>query len=198
MRGVAYALGANDSKQLGTPDMEPPSPYLQLPSFENVCQDKPTFAEATKLIHHETNPHNARPLIQWHGQQAIICTKPPLPISQTAMDRIYGLPYTRKPHASYQEPIPAFEMIKDSVTIMRGCFGGCTFCSITTHQGRIIQSRSQESVLGEIRTMTNDPQFKGVISDIGGPTANMYEMKCIRPEVEAVCRRQSWCTPDYL
>lgn len=195
LRGVAYALGANDSKQLGTPDTEPPTPYLQLPSYENVCQDKPTFAEATKLIHHETNPHNARPLIQWHGQQAIICTQPPLPISQTAMDRIYGLPYTRKPHSSYQEPIPAFEMIKDSVTIMRGCFGGCTFCSITTHQGRIIQSRSQESVLGEIRTMTNDPQFKGVVSDIGGPTANMYEMKCIRPEVEAVCRRQSCVHP---
>jgi uncharacterized radical SAM protein YgiQ len=95
----------------------------------------------------------------------------------------------------YHEPIPAFEMIKDSVTIMRGCFGGCTFCSITAHQGRIIQSRSRESILGEIRTMSDDPHFKGVISDIGGPTANMYEMKCTRPEVEAICRRQSCVHP---
>jgi uncharacterized radical SAM protein YgiQ len=111
------------------------------------------------------------------------------------MDAIYSLPYTRRPHPSYTEPIPAFEMIKDSVTIMRGCFGGCTFCSITTHQGRIIQSRSKASVLNEVREMTADPEFKGVISDIGGPTANMYQMKCSRPEVEAVCRRQSCVHP---
>jgi uncharacterized radical SAM protein YgiQ len=111
------------------------------------------------------------------------------------MDAIYGLPYTRKPHPDYTEPIPAFEMIQDSITIMRGCFGGCTFCSITTHQGRIIQSRSKESILEEVRRMAADPQFKGTVSDIGGPTANMYEMRCTRPEIEVVCRRQSCVHP---
>src|SRR6202022_4046106 len=109
---------------------------------------------------------------------------PALPLSQAEMDQIYDLPYTRRPHASYTEPIPAYEMIKDSVTLMRGCFGGCTFCSITSHQGRIIQSRSQESVLKEVRKMAADPDFSGVISDIGGPTANMYEMRGPRPQGE--------------
>ena len=112
------------------------------------------------------------------------------------MDRIYGLPYTRRPHPIYgDEAIPAFETVKDSVTIMRGCFGGCTFCSITAHQGRIIQSRSQESVLGELKAMGQDPAFKGVVSDIGGPTANMYQMRCTKPEVEAKCKRLSCVHP---
>jgi len=168
---------------------------LLLPSYESVRDDKLAFAEATRLFHNETNPYNARRLVQFHGPQAVVVNPPQLPISQAAMDRIYALPYTRRPHPSYREPIPAYEMIKDSVTIMRGCFGGCTFCSITAHQGRTIQSRSQDSVLAEIRDMTADPAFKGVISDIGGPTANMYEMKCTRPEVEAICRRQSCVHP---
>ena len=104
---------------------------------------------------------------------------PALPLAEAEMDRVYGLPFTRRPHPSYGgQPIPAFEVVKDSVQIMRGCFGGCTFCSITAHEGRIIQSRSQESVLAEIRRMAADPEFKGVISDIGGPTANMYHMHC--------------------
>jgi len=111
------------------------------------------------------------------------------------MDRVYDLPYTRRPHPSYTEPIPAHEMIKDSVTIMRGCFGGCTFCSITAHQGRIIQSRSEESVLREVRKMAADPEFSGVVSDIGGPTANMYQMRCSRPDVEARCKRLSCVHP---
>jgi uncharacterized radical SAM protein YgiQ len=168
---------------------------LVLPSYEDICRDKLAFAEATRLFHNETNPYNARRLVQFHGREAVVVNPPQLPISREAMDRIYALPYTRRPHPSYREPIPAFEMIKDSLTIMRGCFGGCTFCSITAHQGRTIQSRSQESVLAEIRDMTADPAFKGVISDIGGPTANMYEMTCTRPEVEAVCRRQSCVHP---
>jgi uncharacterized radical SAM protein YgiQ len=112
------------------------------------------------------------------------------------MDRVYALPFTRKPHPAYgKQNIPAFEVVKDSVQIMRGCFGGCTFCSITAHEGRIIQSRSQDSILAEIRQMTADPQFKGTISDIGGPTANMYQMQCTRPEVEAKCRRLSCVHP---
>ena len=127
--------------------------------------------------------------MQYHDRQAVVVTPPPLPISEAEMDSIYDLPYTRRAHTSYKEPIPAYEMIKDSVTIMRGCFGGCTFCSITTHQGRTIQSRSQESVLREVRSMAADPEFKGVISDIGGPTANMYQMRCTKPEVEAICKR---------
>ena len=186
MRGIAYALGASE---------KPPEDALVLPSFEQVRDDKLAFAEATRKIHNETNPYNARRLVQWHDRQAVVVNPPRFPVSQAAMDHIYGLPYTRRPHPSYREPIPAFEMIKDSVTIMRGCFGGCTFCSITAHQGRVIQSRSRESILNEIADMTTDPKFKGVVSDIGGPTANMYEMKCTRPEVEAICRRQSCVHP---
>jgi uncharacterized radical SAM protein YgiQ len=186
MRGIAYAMGASET---------PPADALELPSFEQVRDDKWSFAEATKMIHNETNPYNARRLLQWHDRQAVVANPPALPVSQADMDRIYGLPYTRRPHPIYSEPIPAFTMIKDSVTIMRGCFGGCTFCSITAHQGRIIQSRSKESVLSEVREMTRDKDFSGVISDIGGPTANMYQMQCLRPEVEAVCRRQSCVHP---
>ena len=186
IRGIAYAMGASET---------PPTDAIVLPSYEQVRDEKLEFAEATKIIHNETNPYNAKRLIQWHDRQAVVCNPPPLPVSQEVMDRIYGLPYTRRPHPKYRDPIPAYEMIKDSVTIMRGCFGGCTFCSITTHQGRIIQSRSKESVLQEIRTMAGSSDFKGTVSDIGGPTANMYEMKCLKPEVEAVCRRQSCVHP---
>jgi uncharacterized radical SAM protein YgiQ len=186
MRGVAFALGASET---------PPEEALVLPSYEDVCRDKVAFAHATRLFHNETNPFNARRLVQWHDKQAVVINPPPLPISQRAMDRIYALPYTRKPHPSYREPIPAHEMIKDSVTIMRGCFGGCTFCSITAHQGRVIQSRSKDSVVRELQTMGADPEFKGTVSDVGGPTANMYQMRCTRPDVEAVCRRQSCVHP---
>ena len=186
MRGVTYALGASET---------PPDDTLMLPSFEDVRDHKVAFAEATKMIHNETNPYNARSLAQIHDRRTVVCNRPALPISQNSMDTIYGLSYTRRPHPSYTDPIPAFEMIKDSVTIMRGCFGGCTFCSITTHQGRIIQSRSKRSILGEIRALGRDPGFKGTVSDIGGPTANMYQMKCTKPEVEAICRRQSCVHP---
>ena len=186
MRGVAFALGASET---------PPGDAVTLPSFEEVRDDKFAFAEATKMIHNETNPYNAERLVQMHGRRAVVCNRPALPISESAMDSVYGLRYTRRPHQTYTEPIPAFEMIKDSVTIMRGCFGGCTFCSITTHQGRIIQSRSKQSILDEVGEMASDARFKGTVSDIGGPTANMYQMKCTKPEVEAVCRRQSCVHP---
>ncbi len=200
MRGMAYALGASETPP---PDeaarLTACAPWgtdaIVLPSYEAVKADKLAFAEATRLIHLNTNPYNARTLVQYHDRQAVVATPPALPISKEAMDRIYDLPYTRRPHPSYTEPIPAYEMIKDSVTIMRGCFGGCTFCSITAHQGRIIQSRSQESVLREVRKMAADPEFAGVISDIGGPTANMYEMRCTRPDVEAKCKRLSCVHP---
>jgi uncharacterized radical SAM protein YgiQ len=186
MRGIAYALGASET---------PPADALALPSFEQVRDDKAMFAEATRMIHNETNPYNARRLVQAHDRQFVVINPPALPVTEQSMDRIYGLPYTRKAHPSYREPIPAFETIKNSVTIMRGCFGGCTFCSITAHQGRIIQSRSRESVVNEIQQMSADPGFKGTVSDIGGPTANMYQMRCSKPEVEAICRRQSCVHP---
>jgi uncharacterized radical SAM protein YgiQ len=189
MRGVAYRLGAKES---------PPTdvPSITLPSYEQVVEDKWSFAEMTKIAHNETNPYNAKRLVQYHDREAIVANPPALPLSQVEMDRCYGLPFTRKPHPSYgKQQIPAYEVVKDSVQIMRGCFGGCTFCSITAHEGRIIQSRSQESILGEIRQMTADADFKGVVSDIGGPTANMYEMRCSRPEVEAKCRRLSCVHP---
>ena len=186
MRGVAYALGASETV---------PEDALTLPSYEEVLADKLQFAEATRIIHQETNPYNARRLVQRHSNQAVVVNPPQLPISEAAMDRIYGLPYTRKAHPSYREAVPSFELMKDSITIMRGCFGGCTFCSITAHQGRAIQSRSKASIVSEIENLAKDKSFKGTVSDIGGPTANMYQMKCTRPEVEAACRRQSCVHP---
>src|SRR3954447_3884787 len=187
MRGVAYALGAKE---------EPPAGAIVLPSYEEIKADKHQFARATRIIHQETNPLNAKTLVQYHDRQAVVANPPSLPISQEDMDRVYGLPYTRRPHPKYQgKRIPAYEVVKDSVTIMRGCFGGCTFCSITAHQGRIIQSRSQDSVLAELRSMGQDPRFSGVVSDIGGPTANMYQMRCMRPEAEAKCKRLSCVHP---
>ncbi len=192
LRGVAYMLGARDSDALRG---NIPEGAIVLPSFEEVSTDKKKFVEATRVIHINTNPHNAKTLIQYHGREAVVVNPPTLPLDEAAMDRVYDLPYTRRPHPSYREAVPAHEMIKDSVTIMRGCFGGCTFCSITAHQGRIIQSRSEESVLREVRKMAEDPEFKGTVSDIGGPTANMYKMVCTRPEVEARCKRLSCVHP---
>jgi uncharacterized radical SAM protein YgiQ len=187
MRGVAYALGARET---------PPANAIVLPTYDEVKTDKYAFARATKIIHQETNPLNAKALVQYHDRQAVVANPPGLPISQDDMDRIYGLPFTRRPHPVYgSEKIPAYETVKDSVTIMRGCFGGCTFCSITAHQGRIIQSRSQESILNELKTMGETPGFSGIVSDIGGPTANMYQMRCSKPEVEAKCKRLSCVHP---
>ncbi len=201
LRGVAYALGARESAELlhafsGHSELRTPNSALQqVPSFEAVSTDKWQFAEATRIIHHNTNPHNAVTLVQMHDRQAVVQTPPALPLTEAQMDEFYGLPFTRRPHPSYTEPIPAHQMIKDSVTILRGCFGGCTFCSITAHQGRIIQSRSPASVMAEVEKLAADPEFKGTISDIGGATANMYAMRCTRPEVEAKCRRLSCVHP---
>lgn len=194
MRGVAYALGAAESDAIRTQSESDGSAVI-LPSYEEVKTDKRKFAEATRRIHLETNPYNANTLVQWHDRQAIVCTPPPLPESQQNMDFFYDLPYTRRPHPSYKEPIPAYQVVRDSVVIMRGCFGGCTYCSITTHQGRIIQSRSKKSIVREVRELGSREDSKGIVSDIGGPTANMYEMRCVRPEIEAICRRLSCVYP---
>jgi uncharacterized radical SAM protein YgiQ len=154
------------------------------------------FAEMTRITHLETNPYNARRLVQRFGREAVVANPPALPLSQREMDRVYGAPFTRRPHPSYGDAtIPAFDVVKNSVQIMRGCFGGCTFCSITAHEGRIIQSRSHESVLHELNVLKDEPHFTGVVSDMGGPTANMWQMRCSRPEVEAKCRRLSCVHP---
>ena len=208
LRGIAYVLGAAETPPIETqragsrkgPEDCPergalPESFVLLPSYEEVRTDKSAFVKATRLIHVNTNPLNAQHLVQYHERQAVVVNPPALPIGEADMDRIYDLPYTRRPHPAYTEPIPAYEMIKDSVTIMRGCFGGCTFCSITAHQGRTIQSRSQESILKEVKKLAADPEFKGIISDIGGPTANMYQMRCSRPDVEAKCKRLSCVHP---
>ena len=207
LRGIAYALGARESdEQFGqtgpesageekAAPFEGDKPTIVIPSHEEVKNDKAKFVEATRHIHLNTNPFNAARLVQFHDRQAVVVNPPAFPLSQAEMDEIFDLPYTRRAHPGYTEPVPAHEMIKDSVTIMRGCFGGCTFCSITAHQGRIIQSRSPESVVREVRKMSADPDFKGVISDVGGATANMYQMRCTRPEVEAKCKRLSCVHP---
>ncbi|MCB9851226.1 MAG: YgiQ family radical SAM protein, partial [Phycisphaerales bacterium] len=163
LRGVAYPLGASE---------EPPTgdDVVALPSYEEIRDSKQKFAEATRLYHLETNPYNAKTLVQYHDRQAVVITPPRLPADHAHMDFYYDLPYTRRPHPRYTERIPAYEVVKDSVTIMRGCFGGCTFCSITMHQGRIIQSRSKDSIIGEVKRLGEDDEFKGIISDIGGPT----------------------------
>jgi uncharacterized radical SAM protein YgiQ len=189
LRGVAYLLGARES----LPDW--PGQTLALPSLDEVTPDPTAFARMTRAFHHETNAFNARRLTQAHGHRTLVLNPPCLPIGEAEMDAIYDLPYTRRPHPRYVEPIPAHTMIRDSVQIMRGCFGGCTFCSITMHEGRVIQSRSPRSVLAEVRTIAAEPGFKGTISDLGGPTANMYQMRCTRPEVEAACRRLSCIHP---
>ncbi|HEY5312043.1 MAG TPA: YgiQ family radical SAM protein, partial [Pirellulales bacterium] len=180
----------------GASEPRPQDDTLVLPSYEQAVADKHAFADLTKIAHNETNPYNARRLVQAHDREAIVANPPAFPLSEAEMDVVYGLPYTRRPHPSYGEQrIPAYEVVKHSVQIMRGCFGGCTFCSITAHEGRIIQSRSHQSVMNEVRQMTADPEFTGVVSDIGGPTANMYQMRCTKPEVEAVCRRLSCVYP---
>ena len=171
---------------------------IRLPSCEQVEQDKEAYARASRVLHRESNPGNARPLVQRHGDRDLWLNPPPIPLTMAEMDSVYDLPYARAPHPSYGDAkIPAWDMIKFSVTIMRGCFGGCTFCSITEHEGRIIQSRSEESILQEIeRIRDKTPGFTGVISDIGGPTANMYRMACKDPKVEAACRRPSCVFPE--
>jgi uncharacterized radical SAM protein YgiQ len=171
---------------------------VRLPGYEQVCAEAEAYARASRVLHRESNPGNARPLVQRHGDREVWLTAPPIPLTMEEMDGVYDLPFARAPHPSYGDAkIPAWEMIRHSVTIMRGCFGGCTFCSITEHEGRIIQSRSETSILREIETIRDKTEgFTGIISDIGGPTANMYRMACKDRETEAVCRRLSCVYPD--
>ena len=170
---------------------------IRLPSFEQVVDDAVLYAHASRILHLESNPGNARALVQRHGNTDVWLNPPPIPLTTAEMDHVYELPYQRQPHPSYGDAnIPAYKMIRFSISIQRGCFGGCTFCSITEHEGRIIQSRSEDSVIREIEQVRDKvPGFTGVISDLGGPTANMYRLACKSREIESACRRPSCVFP---
>ena len=182
---------------------------LRLPSYEEVKSDPILYAHANRVLHLETNPGNARALVQAHGEgttaRDVWMNPPPIPLTTAEMDWVFGLPYARSPHPAYADEngshegatkIPAWEMIRTSVNIMRGCFGGCTFCSITEHEGRIIQSRSEDSIIQELEEIRDKVKgFTGTISDLGGPTANMYRLGCKSPQIEAACRKPSCVFP---
>jgi uncharacterized radical SAM protein YgiQ len=170
---------------------------IRMPSFETVTADPVLYAHASRILHLEANPGNARALVQRHGDLDVWLNPPPVPLTTKDMDFVYELPYARKPHPIYgNAEIPAYKMIKFSIAIQRGCFGGCTFCSITEHEGRIIQNRSEGSVLREIEKIRDEvPGFTGVISDLGGPTANMYRIACKSKEIETACRKPSCVYP---
>ncbi len=225
LRGTAYRVGAKEPLPeplvrearplcLGSTSVEPapergsesepaaqlialPSQVetLVLPSYEEVSTSKEAFARMTALAYRETNPYNARRLVQYHGPEAVVVNPPDLPLAEAEMDWIYGLPFTRRAHPSYQEPIPALQVVETSVQIVRGCPGGCSFCSLALHEGRIVQNRSERSIVGEVRRLAHMPGFSGVISDLGGPTANVYRMHCRRPQLQARCRRLSCLHP---
>ncbi|MDZ7617976.1 MAG: YgiQ family radical SAM protein, partial [Patescibacteria group bacterium] len=192
IRGTVYRLGARSTL--------PPWPEgvetVELPSYEQVRDDRVAFAQMTRLAHAQSDPYGARRLVQPHGPEAVVINPPSLPLEESELDRLFSLPFTRRPHPSYAKArIPAFDVVKDSVQIMRGCFGGCSFCSLSAHQGRIVQSRSEDSVLAELHRIAESKDFKGTISDLGGPTANMYRMNCTQPAARAKCRRSSCLHP---
>ena len=170
---------------------------IRIPSFEKVKNDRALYSHASRVLHLESNPQNARTIVQKHGAREVWINPPPIPLETDEMDSVFDLPYARVPHPAYgDKQIPAFDMIKTSVNIMRGCFGGCSFCSITEHEGRVIQSRSEESILKELEAIRDKtPGFTGQISDLGGPTANMYMLNCKSKEIHANCRRLSCVFP---
>ncbi len=179
------------------PKLKREKTVIRLPSYDKVRNDRALYAHASRVLHLETNPGNARALVQQHEGKDVWLNPPPIPLSTDEMDYVFAMPFQRVPHPSYKnKKIPAYEMIRFSVNIMRGCFGGCTFCSITEHEGRIIQNRSQDSILNEVKDIRDKvPGFTGVISDLGGPTANMYRIACKSREIEAACRKPSCVYP---
>ena len=207
--GTVYAVGRKGRPHFVADSLDPesdwrdelPAGVREIPSYEAVKGDDPeskqAFARAAHVFHKEHNPGRGQVIIQRHGDYTIVMNPPQQPLSTPELDAVFALPYTKTPHPDYGgAKIPAYEMVKFSVNVMRGCFGGCTFCAITEHQGKAIQSRSQESVLAEVRDMKKLPGFTGVLSDLGGPTANMYRMTCGDPEVEKKCRRPSCVHPS--
>ena len=182
---------------MGKAGLKNESTVIRLPSFEKIKGDSALYAHASRILHLESNPHNARVLVQKHGSKEVWVNTPPIPLETDEIDGVFDLEYERVPHPSYEDArIPAYEMIRFSVNIMRGCFGGCTFCSITEHEGRVIQSRSQESVIKEIEDMRDKvPGFTGTVSDLGGPTSNMYHLNCKDDEIQKNCRKLSCVYP---
>ncbi|MBZ0115679.1 MAG: YgiQ family radical SAM protein, partial [Sandaracinaceae bacterium] len=195
IRGTAFVSNKGEHEAIEASRYVTDGKTVILPSYEEVASDKRAFSEMSRAFQHETNPGNARPLLQRHGDQAVYLNPPAEPLETSDMDALYDLPFVRAPHWSYAERIPAFETVRHSIVTMRGCFGGCTFCSITEHEGRVIQSRSEESVLREVRALRRMDGFSGVISDVGGPTANMYRMHCKDDRIERACRRLSCVHP---
>lgn len=195
VRGTAHVLRKGEWEQIETSRFIVDGKPVRLPSYEEVNGSKTLFSQMSGAFQKETNPGNGRPLIQPHGHEAVYLSPPAEPLSTELMDGLYDLPFTRLPHPSYDEPIPAYETVKHSIVTMRGCFGGCSFCSITEHEGRVIQSRSEASVLREVRALRRMDGFSGVITDVGGPTANMYQMKCRDERIEKACRRLSCVHP---
>jgi uncharacterized radical SAM protein YgiQ len=196
VRGTAFVMKKGEWENIEASEFVTDGKTVILPSYEVVTQDKEAFAEMSRAFQFETNPGNARPLLQPHGVEAVYFNPPAFPLETKDMDALYDLPFARVPHYTYTESIPAYETVKHSIVTMRGCFGGCTFCSITEHEGRIIQSRSAESILREVRALRRMDDFRGTITDLGGPTANMYQMKCKDEAIESACRRMSCVFPD--
>lgn len=193
VRGTAYI--SRDTPSIALSDAVE-NRILEIPSFENVVSDKRMFAEAFRLVSLHLNPHCASTIVQRHGDRMLVCIPPPLPLTESEMDSVYALPFEKAPHPSYNELIPAWVQIKTSITSHRGCFGGCSFCAIGMHQGKTIQSRSEASVLTEIKAITGKRWFSGSISDIGGPTANMYGLSCGNDNMRRSCRKQSCIFPQ--
>ncbi len=189
--------GTNPIQIIRKPKADRSMQVVRLPDYEEVSKDPILYAHASRVLHLEANPGNARALVQKHGDREVWLNPPPIPLTTKEMDYVYDMPYARKPHPIYKNAkIPAWEMIRFSVNIMRGCFGGCTFCSITEHEGRIIQSRSEESILKEVEEIRDKVDgFTGVISDLGGPTANMYRIACKSEKIEQSCRKLSCVYP---
>ena len=194
----ALPEGTKPIEVLRKPKADRAKQFVRLPDYEAVAQDPVLYAHASRVLHLEANPGNARALVQKHGDREVWLNPPPIPLTTKEMDYVYDMPYARKPHPVYKEAkIPAWEMIRFSVNIMRGCFGGCTFCSITEHEGRIIQSRSEASILKEVEEIRDKVDgFTGVISDLGGPTANMYRIACKSETIENSCRKMSCVYPS--
>jgi uncharacterized radical SAM protein YgiQ len=172
-----------------------PDNAVILPSFEQVVSSGDAYNKAFKLAADEKNPYSGKVLVQGHGKRQLVINPPALPLGEEQLDRIYALPFTKLPHPSYKEAIPAYAQIKFSITSHRGCCGGCAFCAITHHQGKTIQSRSEQSVQEELERLSLHPDFRGTVTDVGGPTANMYGMRCSNPEAQATCRRESCLYP---
>ncbi|HTB85446.1 MAG TPA: YgiQ family radical SAM protein [Candidatus Sulfotelmatobacter sp.] len=189
VRGTARLLGGKATAAMDF------SKHLELPSYDALLQDKKLLVPITKIVEREQSPFNGRPMFQRHGDRCVVIEPPAFPLKSAELDALYDLPFTRRPHPAYRGTIPAFTMIKDSITVVRGCPAGCTFCGIGVHQGKFLTSRSENSVLKEIRQMTAQPDFRGTISDLGGPTANLYGCENDVEEACKVCRRPSCFHP---